>query len=322
MGGFIIAIAMEKWDLHRRIALNILKVTGTNANGIVLGFMIATAFISMWISNTATTVMMLPIGLSVIKLVESTLGPEATSQKGFRNFSSSIMIGIAYAASIGGIGTIIGTPPNMVMTGFMKNLQGFDMPFIDWMYVGVPIVILMVAACYLFTTRWLLKNNLGSLGNTQELIVAEMQKLGKTSFEQIVIGLLFAFTVVLWVGRQFINEQLGSEVLHDTTIALITGLLLFVIPSKNKEKQGALINWDDIQKMPWKILLLFGGGFALADAVETVGIINTVGHWVASIQGIDAYLLVTLLAAAGVLLSEIMGNVALATIYIPVAMGI
>lgn len=322
MGGFIIAIAMEKWDLHRRIALSILKVTGTNANGIVLGFMIATAFISMWISNTATTVMMLPIGLSVIKLVEGTLGAEATTQKGFRNFSSSIMIGIAYAASIGGIGTIIGTPPNMVMTGFMKNLQGFDMPFIDWMYVGVPIVVLMVAACYFFTTRCLLKNNLGSLGNTQELITTEMQKLGKTSYEQIVIGLLFAFTVLLWVGRQFINKQLGAEVLHDTTIALITGLLLFVIPSKNKERQGALIDWDDIQKMPWKILLLFGGGFALADAVETVGIINTVGHWVASIQGIDAYLLVTLLAAAGVLLSEIMGNVALATIYIPVAMGI
>jgi solute carrier family 13 (sodium-dependent dicarboxylate transporter), member 2/3/5 len=327
MGGFIIAIAMEKWNLHKRIALSILKLTGTNANGIVLGFMIATAFISMWISNTATTVMMLPIGLSVIKLVEGTLDSEVAGNKGFKNFSSAIMMGIAYAASIGGIGTIIGTPPNMVMTGFMRNLQNFDMPFLDWMYVGVPIVILLLAFNYLIATRWLLKNNLGKLGDARQIIQTEITKLGKISYEQKVIGAVFAFTVTLWVGRIFFNHLLGIEVLHDTTIALIGGLLFFIIPAKNKGNENEtetrfILNWQDIQRLPWHILLLFGGGFALAAAVENVGIINTVGHWVAGIKGIDAFVLVTLLAAAGVYMSEIMGNVALATIYIPVAMGI
>lgn len=320
MGGFIIAIAMEKWNLHKRIALSILKITGTNANGIVLGFLIATAFMSMWISNTATTIMMLPIGLSVIKLVESTLQGDERHKKGFKNFSSSIMIGIAFSASIGGLGTIIGTPPNMVMTGLMKKLYNFEMPFVDWIYVGVPIVIVMLAFTYWIMTRWMLPNKLGKLSNAQHLLQNEVEKLGKITHEQKVIGAIFSLTVALWIGRSQINHWAGADILQDTTIALIGGLLLFVFPSKTKKE--ALLQWEDVQKLPWKILLLFGGGIALAEGVESVGIINTVGTFVASINGIDGFILVTLLAAAGVFMSEIMGNVALATIYIPVAMGI
>lgn len=322
MGGFIIAIAMEKWNLHKRIALSILKITGTNANGIVLGFLIATAFMSMWISNTASTIMMLPIGLSVIKLVEGTLPKDETQQKGFKNFSSSIMIGIAFAASIGGLGTIIGTPPNMVMTGFMKSLHGFDMPFLDWMYIGIPIVVLMLAFTYWIMTRWLLPNKLGKLGDTTELIQSEIAKLGKISSEQKAIAAVFITTVLLWVLRAQINKWVGSDILQDTTIALIGGLLFFIIPSKDKKTGTTILNWDDVQKLPWKILLLFGGGIALASGVESVGIISAVGEFVATINGVDGFILLTLLATAGVILSEIMGNVALATIYIPVAMGI
>jgi sodium-dependent dicarboxylate transporter 2/3/5 len=322
MGGFIIAIAMEKWNLHKRIALSILKITGTNANGIVLGFLIATAFMSMWISNTASTIMMLPIGLSVIKLVEGTLQNGEAQQKGFKNFSSSIMIGIAFAASIGGLGTIIGTPPNMVMTGFMKSLHGFDMPFLDWMYIGIPIVVLMIGFTYWIMTNWLLPNKLGKLGDTTQLIQSEIAKLGKVSNEQKAIAVVFVTTVLLWVLRAQINNWAGSEILQDTTIALIGGLLFFVIPTKTKNSGTTILNWDDVQKLPWKILLLFGGGIALASGVESVGIIKAVGEFVASINGIDGFILLTLLATAGVILSEIMGNVALATIYIPVAMGI
>lgn len=320
MGGFFIAIAMEKWELHKRIALNILKVTGTNANGIVLGFVLATAFMSMWISNTATTVMMLPIGLSVTKLVESTLQSQTVHQKGFQNFSSSIMIGIAFSASIGGLGTIIGTPPNMVMTAEMKKLQHFDMPFIDWMYVGVPIVVIMVAFTFFVMTRWLLPNKLGKLHHVKELLENEVEKLGKPTHEQKSTSIVFAFTVLLWIGRLKINKWANADILNDATIALIGGLLFFVIPSKTKGK--ALLVWEDIERLPWKILLLFGGGLALADGIESVGIIKTVGDAFASINGIDGFVLVTLLAAAGVFMSELMGNVALATIYIPVAMGI
>lgn len=322
MGGFIIAIAMEKWNLHKRIALTILKITGTNANGIVLGFIVATAFLSFWISNTATTVMMLPIGLSVIKLVETTLGEGEGDKPGFKNFSSSVMIGIAFAASIGGIGTIIGTPPNMVMAGLMKKLHNFDMPFVQWMYVGVPIVLIMAAFTYLVMTRWLLKNNLGNLGNAKQLIAVEIEKLGKTTFEQKVIAIIFVFTVVLWINRTWINRLMGADILEDSTIALIGGLQLFIIPAKNETTKGFLLSWEDMEKLPWKILLLFGGGLALAEGLEKVGIIALVGHWVAGINGVDAFLLVTFLAAAGVFMSEIMGNVALATIYIPVAMAI
>ncbi len=322
MGGFIIAIAMEKWNLHKRIALSILKITGTNANGIVLGFLIATAFMSMWISNTASTIMMLPIGLSVIKLVEGTLQNGEATKKGFKNFSSSIMIGIAFSASIGGLGTIIGTPPNMVMTGFMKSLYNFDMPFLDWMYIGIPIVVVMLAFTYWLMTRWLLPNKLDKLGDTTALIQSEITKLGKASAEQKSIAVVFTTTVLLWILRAQINKWVGSEVLQDTTIALIGGLLFFVIPTKNKDMGTTILNWDDVQKLPWKILLLFGGGIALASGVESVGLIKAIGEFVASINGIDGIILLTLLATAGVLLSEIMGNVALATIYIPMAMGI
>lgn len=320
LGGFIIAIAMEKWNLHKRLALTILKITGTNANGIVLGFLIATAFISMWISNTATTVMMLPIGISVIKLVDDTLEMDKTNPKGFRNFASSIMIGIAYAASIGGLGTIIGTPPNMVMTGFMKKLANFDMPFLDWMVAAVPLVVVMIAATYFVMTRLVLRNNLGRLEKTAGLISDELTLLGKISRDQLVVILVFSFTVTLWVLRVQINKLVGAELLHDATIALIGGLLFFAVPSATKP--GNILNWEDLDKLPWKILLLFGGGIALAGGVENVGIIKTVGDTLAGIDGIDAYVMVTLLAAAGVFMSEIMGNIALATVYIPVAMAI
>lgn len=322
MGGFILAIAMEKWNLHKHIALNILRITGSNANGILLGFIISTACISLWISNTATTVMMLPIGLSVIKLVESTLGEGACDKPGFKNFASSIMIGIAFAASIGGIGTIIGTPPNMYMVAQMKELHNFDMPFFQWMFVGVPIVIIMATVTYLIMTRWLLKNNLGKLGNTKQLIATEIEKLGKITYEQKVIAIIFALTVTLWISRTLINRLMGANILEDSTIALIGGLLLFIIPAKNKTNSTFFLSWSDMKKLPWKILLLFGGGLALAQALEKVGIIAAVGNWVAGIEGTDAFLLITLMAAAGVFMSEIMGNIALATIYIPVAMAI
>lgn len=321
LGGFMLALAMEKWNLHRRIALTIVSWTGTNANGIVLGFMVSTAVMSMWISNTATTIMMLPIALSVISLLteNSMADAPASQKKGMANFSKTIMLGIAYSASLGGMATLIGTPPNVVFKAYMLK-NGYQVDFFGWMMVGVPLTILLVLLTYFVNVKLIFPNRLGKFDGAKELIESELNSLGKPSKAEKRIFWLFMATVLLWVSSGFLNNLVPGLKLSDEMIAIAAAIVLFLIPVDRKNG-SYLLDWDATAKLPWGILLLFGGGLALADALYKTGLIDLIGS---VFQGshINRVLFVLALTAATVLLSEVMSNVALVVVFLPVVSGI
>ena len=319
MGGFILALGLEKYNLHQRIALNLIKLTGTSGNGIILGFMLATALISMWISNTATAIMMLPIASSVTFLLAKDLGKQDDPR--FKKFATGLMLGIAYAASIGGMGTIIGTPPNVVMVGYMKRMYNLDVAFTDWMLVGIPIMILVLIACYFIITKILYRNHLTAIDGSRELIQSKLKELGSLSREEKRVLVIFCLTSFLWIFRQNINSLIGQNLLDDTGIAMAGGVLMFLIP-KNLNKMDFLLTWEDMKGMQWGILLLFGGGLALAEGMEQSGLVEKVGDYFKNSDPLSIGLLIFMLTLISMALTELMSNVALVTIFIPVVFGI
>jgi sodium-dependent dicarboxylate transporter 2/3/5 len=320
MGGFMIALGLEKHRLHERIALNLIRITGTSGNGIILGFMIATGFISMWISNTATAMMMLPIAISVIDLLKTdTANVPETITKGERNFGIGLMLVIAYAANIGGIATIIGTPPNVVFVGLLDQFYHQKIPFGKWMLIGVPLSIILLASCYFIITR-LFPNNLKKVHGSDALIQNKLKELGSIRKEEKLVMMIFGITSSLWIFQQAINLVLGKEMLNDTNIAMLGGSLMFLVPSSLK-KFKFLLHWRDTEKLSWGILILFGGGLCLAQGLSNAGIIQAVGAAIAS-QGSAVNWLLFGLITASVFITEVMSNVALVQIFIPVVFGI
>lgn len=318
MGGFMVALAMERWNLHRRIALTIVSWTGTNANGIILGFMLATAFLSMWISNTATTVLMLPIALSVIRLL---IREEGNAQdKRVRFFALSLMLGIAYAANIGGTATIIGTPPNVVFTGFMREAYGVEVSFTQWLGVGLPFAATILMINYFLLTRLLFPNKLGNFDGAGDLIELEVKKLGKLSKGEKRTLIIFVATASLWILRGTLVNLIPGLVLSDTGIALMATIALFITPV-DFSKTEFLLDWNDTARLPWGILLLFGGGLSLADALEDTGIISLIGNQFSGLKHASFWVIIGLTAVA-LLLTEVMSNVALITVFLPVIGGI
>lgn len=318
MGGFMLGLAMEEHNLHKRIALNLIKLTGTNPNGIILGFMITTAFISMWISNTATTVMMLPIALSITTL----LGTDTnTEDKGRRRFALSLMIGIAYAANIGGTATIIGTPPNVAWVGFMSDMADYEVEFSKYLMVGLPICVLMLFIAYFLLTRVLYPSKISQLSSSAQVIEDQIKELGPVSKAEKIVGIIFLITASSWILRGSINNWLDSKLLNDTVIAIAGGILMFITPLKLKEGKF-LMEWKATQRLPWGILLLFGGGMALARAMESVNIVQTVGDAIAGNGEMNELLLIIGLCTFMLFMTEIMSNIALAVIFIPVVLGI
>lgn len=319
MGGFILALGLEKYNLHQRIALNLIKLTGTSGNGIILGFMLATALISMWISNTATAIMMLPIASSVTFLLAKDLGKENDPR--FKKFATGLMLGIAYAASIGGMGTIIGTPPNVVMVGFMKRMYNLDVAFTDWMLVGIPIMALVLLSCYFIITKILYRNQLSAIEGSRELIHNKLTELGPLSREEKRVLIIFSITSFCWIFRQNINTLIGQNLLDDTGIAMAGGVLMFLIP-KDLKKMDFLLTWEDMKNMQWGILLLFGGGLALAEGMEQSGLVEKVGDYFKGQDAMSVTVLIFLLTLISMALTELMSNVALVTIFVPVVFGI
>lgn len=321
MGGFMIALGLEKHRLHERIALNLIRITGTSGNGIILGFLIATGFISMWISNTATAMMMLPIAISVINLLktESENLPEVLT-KGERNFGIGLMLVIAYASNIGGIATIIGTPPNVVFVGLLDQFYQQKIPFGKWMLIGIPLSVLLLAACYLIITRVLFPNGLKKVHGSDQLIKSKLTELGSIRKEEKLVMTIFSFTCLLWIFQQPLNILLGKEMLNDTNIAMMGGSLMFLIPSSLREMKF-LLHWRDTEKLSWGILILFGGGLCLAQGLSNAGIIQAVGAAIAN-QSSSINWLIFGLITASVFITELMSNVALVQIFIPVVFGI
>ncbi len=318
MGGFMIALALEKWNLHLRIALNIVRLTGTHANGIVLGFMLATAALSMWISNTATTVMMLPIATSVISLLSQ---KTAMNPAGLANFALTMMLGVAYAANVGGIATIIGTPPNTVMASVIFETYGYEISFARWLAVGLPFTLVMLLIIYWTLVKWVYPNRLGQITGSKQLIQAEIRKLGPMSRAEKIVLVLFITTALLWILRSYLNQLLPGLGLDDTVIAILATIALFIAPV-HFSKGVFVLEWGDTRRLPWGILLLFGGGLSVANALNETGIIRLIGESVASNQALSIYLVAAVLTIIGLFMTEVMSNVALVAVITPVVAGI
>ncbi|GGG23806.1 di- and tricarboxylate transporter [Dokdonia pacifica] len=317
-GGFVIALALEKVQLHKRIALSILKITGTKANGIVLGFMIATALMSMWISNTASTVVMLPIAVSVIQLL---MDDADGFTKNDKNFALSIMLGIAFAANIGGMSTLIGTPPNSVMLAFLNDSYNIDIGFFQWMKMGVPFAILMLTITYFCITRIFFPNRLGNIGGSGAIIQTELNKLGKMSRGEKIVLIIFLCTAIAWMLRSYLNTLLPNITLTDTTISVIAALAMFIIPLDLKKGEFPL-DWKDTSRLPWGILILFGGGLALASGLKDAGFIAMIGDYISGQTDWSMWVVTAVLIFLMLFMTELMSNVALVTILIPLVVGI
>jgi sodium-dependent dicarboxylate transporter 2/3/5 len=315
MGGFMIGLAIEKWNLHKRIALSIVKQTGTSGNRIILGFIIATSFLSMWLSNTATTMMMFPIALSVIAVMRE---HEQTGTS-LANFSMVLMLVIAYASNIGGMATIIGTPPNVAFVAFIEKKYNYTIQFVDWMLVCTPMVILLLAALYWVLAKWIFPSRISSSKDANRYITEELKKLGRMSTAEKRALTVFLLTALLWIIKDPIN-QLGFLKLDDSMIAIFGALLLFAIPAGKTEnnKPVMLLDWSDTSKMAWGILLLFGGGIALANALEKVGVMAQIGQWLAGFSHINGFALLIIIVVISIFLSEVMSNVAQVIVFAPV----
>ena len=312
MGGFIIAIAIEKWNLHRRIALNIINLIGSDVRKIILGFMVATAFLSMWISNTATAVMMLPIGLAIIKQLQD--NPDTVEDEN-QTFGKALMLAIAYSASIGGLATLIGTPPNLVLAGVVLDTYGYEITFMQWFVFGLPISVILIFICWKYLTKYAFTFKQKTFPGGKEEIKRLLSKLGTISYEEKVVAFVFALTAFCWITRSFLLQKLLPG-LDDTIIAIFFAIVLFLIPSKKKGEQ--LINWEEAVKMPWGIILLFGGGMALAKGFEESGLATWIGSQMTSLAGLPILVLVLVLIAAVNFLTEITSNLATTAMLLPV----
>jgi sodium-dependent dicarboxylate transporter 2/3/5 len=317
MAGFILGLGMERHNLHKRIALNIIKLTGTNPNGIILGFMITTAFLSMWISNTATTVMMLPIALSITSL----LNLDNTTDEGKKRFALVLLLGIAYAANIGGTATIIGTPPNVAWVGFMSEIMDYEVSFAQYLKVGLPTCFIMLTITYLLLTRVLFPSKIKDLSDSAEIINNQLKELGAFSRAEKLVTLIFVSTALAWIFRNSLNDLFNTNLLNDTLIGMTGAIFMFATPVHLK-KGEFLLDWEYTKKLPWGILLLFGGGLTLAKAMESTEIVQIVGESIASWGNMNRLVLVLGLSAFMLFMTEIMSNVALAVIFIPVVLGI
>ena len=327
MGGFFLAVTMERWNLHRRIALHTIKAVGTSPGRMTMGFMIATAFLSMWVSNTATAMMMVPIGLAVIQQAtgfdadtirtHTEISPET-------NFGKGLMLGIAYAASIGGVATIIGTPPNTVMVGMVEKMFGVEIGFGQWMMFGVPLSIIMLAVAWYILCKFLFPTGTMELAGGEKIIDQEISKLGPMSSEEKKIVLVGCFVAAFWLSRGFLKKapfildimpKFGY--IADATIGILGALILFAIPT-NFKKSEFLLDWKTAVKIPWDVILLFGGGLAIANGFAKTGLATYIAAQLGGLEGTTMIIFVGAVVLITIFLTEITSNTATATLLVPI----
>ncbi|GAA6811987.1 SLC13 family permease [Helicobacter pylori] len=356
MGGFILALSMQKWNLHTRIALSIILLVGTSPRRLILGFMIATGFLSMWVSNTATAVMMLPIGMSVLQLVAKLVGKENASNSWHQkeeitkahggimgnivhkgkditqviqekttiyrtNFSICLMLGIAYAASIGSLGTLIGTPPNALLAGYMKTAFNIEIGFAQWMVFGTPLAFIMLILSWLLLTYVIFPLKIKEIPGGKEVIRAELKKLGRLSRAEISVGVIFILASLGWIFLDTILKSWGIKIDKiDSVIAMGVSALLFILPANNQGDR--LIDWDTTKKLPWDVLLLFGGGLALSAQFSKTGLSLWIGHLVSSFSHLPILFIIFMVTLMVIFLTEITSNTATAAAFLPVIGGV
>ena len=312
MGGFMLAIAIEKWNLHKRIALNIIKIIGTNISKIILGFMVATAFLSMWISNTATAVMMLPIAMSIVAQLQDNPNTEKNENL---IFGKALMLSIAYSASIGGMATLIGTPPNLVFAGYVEETYGIEITFLQWFKFGVPIAIPLLVIAWLYLTKFAFKFKQKEFPGGKEEINRLLVLIGPMKREEKLVSSIFVLTAFCWITRSFILQEFFPFI-DDTIIAMTAGVLLFVVPASDFKKR--LITWEDAVKLPWGIILLFGGGMALAAGFQITGLASWLGAQMSVFQGLSLLVLVFVVITLVNFFTEFTSNLATTAMLLPI----
>jgi len=320
LGGFMIALAIERWGLHRRIALSIISIVGVTPARVVLGFMVATGFLSMWISNTATAMMMLPIGMAVVAQIATLMGREGDSEEAMREgnfaFGTALMLGIAYAASIGGMATLIGTPPNIVLAGAAKELLGIEISFARWMLIGLPLAIGGLLATWWYLARVAYKLGTKDIPGGLEVVREELRGLGGMSKAELAVLVIFGLTALAWIVRPWLIKPFAPNV-DDAVIALTGAVALFIVPISLNRNQF-LLDWETAKKLPWGIVLLFGGGLAIAAAFKATGLSEWLGTALTGLGSLPALLVLLAVVAIVVFLTELTSNTATATMLMPV----
>jgi sodium-dependent dicarboxylate transporter 2/3/5 len=332
VGGFALAYAMETWNLHRRCSLLVLKVCGTNPKMLLLGFLISTGFLSAWMSNTACAALMMPIGLAIVKMVQEGKDSSEVEKKAALNFGICVMLGIAYAASIGGMATLIGTPPNAVMAGQVEKMAHMQVPFVNFMVVGAPISVLMTIACWwllpvLFPMKAL------DLSHAGAIVDEELEKLGPMSRGETYTFILFVATALFWILRPQILDALPpvmmgnkavslSKVMSDSTIGMIAAVLCFLIPVDFKKGRMLLDNTLFSQGIPWDCIVLFGGGFALGAALDKSGVSEYVASQMKGLAGMSIFLIMGVMAMTAMLITQMTSNTAVAATFVPLAISV
>ena len=311
LGGFIIAIGMQRWQLHRRIALRIVSFVGVKPTSIIIGFILASAFLSMWVSNTATALMMLPIAISVLQFMDN----KKDSSLPVTNFEIVLVLAIAYACNIGGIATLIGTPPNALLAGFMLESYGVEISFARWMLIGIPLVIIMLPIMYLVLTKLVYPIKIKELPGGYSVIQNQLKSLGNISTPESRVAVVFTITAALWIFRPLLANAVPG--LSDAGIAIFGAMSLFIIPSGSDEQQKLLL-WNDMKELPWGILILFGGGLSLAMGITSSGLATWIGDGVSGLGAVPLLLLITMVIAIVVFLTEITSNTATTAAFLPI----
>ncbi len=323
MGGFVLALAMQRWNLHRRIALVIVGAVGTSPTMLIAGFMLATAFITMWVSNTATAIMMLPIGLSVLQLMS-----QDGKTKPDLNFSTALMLGIAFSASIGSVSTLIGTPPNALMRGYLSESHDIHLGFGEWMLVGVPLAAVFLVLAWFILAKVVFRPKITEIAGGRELIRDELHKQGPMSRGEKTVAAVFVAAALSWVFIPLLadTDSVGGALpwlanISDAGIAMAVAVVLFLIPVDGR-KGVAAIDWDSAVQLPWGILLLFGGGLSLSSQFTDSGLSEWIGDQVGVLEGVPGWVLILVVAATVLLLTELTSNTATAAAFLPIMGGV
>ena len=315
MGGFMMALALERWGLHRRIALAVIDRVGTDGRRLIGGFMLVCAVLSMWMTNTSTTMMLLPIVFSVATVIRSNV-PDL-SEESSKNFEIAILLGLAYSASIGGLATLIGTPPNALLMGFMAENYGIEISFARWMLVGIPVSFVMLPIAWFILTRFLFPIDIPATEAVKKHLHKLRDELGSMNSAEKRVGVIFILLILSWMFRKPVSEALGLSGVSDAGIVLTAALLLFVVPSGD-QRQSRLMVWEDVARLPWGVLILFGGGLSLAAAVSDSGLALWLGQQLAPLNEWGTVVLVLASVALVIFLTELTSNLATTATLLPV----
>jgi len=315
LGGFIMALAVERWNLHRRIALAILDRTGTDGPRLVGGFMLVCAMLSMWMTNTSTTMMLLPITLSVVGVIRDNVADVSEEDKS--NFQLAMLFGLAYSASIGGLATLIGTPPNALLVGYLAENYGIEISFARWMAVGIPVSIVMLPCAWLLLTRVLFPVNIPASEAVNEHLHRQREDMGPMTVPEKRVAMLFGAVIVCWMLRRPLTELLGLSGVSDAGIVMTAAILLFLVPS-GSTTQSQLMTWENAARIPWGVLILFGGGLSLAAAVSNSGLALWLGESLSPLNAMGTAVLVVAAVALVIFLTELTSNLATTATLLPV----